>query len=154
MAAPMSDLAGYRADAGTLGQDQGLSMQLRNIMTAKIPLLNAPGTVLENSLYYDINSSSITAVELQATFAKDRISFNNMQMGSSPSAYIPSVLFAGNPFWFVQLPDFVYTSENVTALDNEPLIFPQGWGFAAIETIIVYMGASSSAQIQIDNYTN
>ena len=57
MAAPMSDLAGYRADAGTLGQDQGLSMQLRNIMTAKIPLLNAPGTVLENSLYYDINSS-------------------------------------------------------------------------------------------------
>ena len=154
MAAPMSDLAGYRADAGTLGQDQGLSMQLRNIMTAKIPLLNAPGTVLENSLYYDINSSSITAVELQATFAKDRISFNNMQMGSSPSAYIPSVLFAGNPFWFVQLPDFVYTSENVTALDNEPLIFPQGWGFAAIETIIVYMGASSIAQIQIDNYTN
>ena len=41
MAAPMSDLAGYRADAGTLGQDQGLSMQLRNIMTAKIPLLNS-----------------------------------------------------------------------------------------------------------------
>src|SRR3990172_6805801 len=68
MAAPMSDVSGYRSDGGGLGQDQGLSKQLRGVMTAKLPLLSAPGTVLENSLYYDINSSSVTAVEEQATF--------------------------------------------------------------------------------------
>lgn len=157
MAAPMSDISGYRADAGTLGQDQGLSMQLRNIMTAKIPLLNAPGTVLENSLYYDINSSSITAVEMQATFAKDRITFNNLVIGSTPSAYIPSVLFAGNPFWFVAIQDVIYKDTDVTAIiadGGQPLFIPQGWGFAAIQNVIVYMGASSIAQIQIDSYTN
>ena len=154
MAAPMSDISGYRSDGGGLGQDQGISKQLRGILTAKLPLLSAPGTVLENSLYYDINSSSVTAVEEQATFNKDRISFNNLQMGSTPSAFIPSVLFANTIFWIPVLPDVTvpvgFNRDSVESRVNIPL----GWGFHAIEDIIVYMGASSIAQIQISGRTN
>lgn len=155
MAAPMSDISGYRSDGGGLGQDQGISKQLRGILTAKLPLLSAPGTVLENSLYYDINSSSVTAVEEQATFNKDRISFNNLQMGATPSAYIPSVLFANSIFWVVQLQDGGFKSvDPATKSADNHINIPLGWGFHAIEDIIVYMGASSIAQIQISGRTN
>ena len=160
MAAPMSDVSGYRSDGGGLGQDQGISKQLKSILTAKLPLLSSPGTVLENSLYYDINSSTVTAVEEQATFNKDRIAMNNFTMGSTPSAYIPSVLFANTVFWVVSFdsdninwPSAVLPSVALT--DAQSLCnIPQGWGFAALKNIIVYMGASSIAQIQISAITN
>lgn len=151
----MSDVSGYRSDGGALGQDQGVSKQLRGILTAKLPLLSAPGTVLENSLYYDINSSSVTAVEEQATFNKDRIALNNFTFGSTPSAYIPSVYFAGSPFWVPVFND--ETSVWPVGLDGTAaynINVPQGWGFAALKNIIVYMGASSIAQIQISAMTN
>lgn len=155
MAAPMSDVSGYRSDGGALGQDQGVSKQLRGILTAKLPLLSAPGTVLENSLYYDINSSSVTAVEEQATFNKDRIALNNYTMGSTPSAYIPSVLFANSVFWVPQFNPDISLPADYDADDTDWLMnIPQGWGFAALKNIIVYMGASSIAQIQISAMTN
>ena len=149
----MSDISGYRSDGGGLGQDQGLTQQLRGILTAKLPLLSAPGTVLENSLYYDVNSSSVTAVEEQATFAKDRIALNNFTYGSTPSAYIPSVLFANNVFWIVRFPLPLYP-ENAVTNDDTHLNLPLGWGFNAMQSLIVYMGASSIAQIQIGAMTN
>lgn len=152
MAAPMSDVTGYRSDGGGLGQDQGLSKNLRGILTAKLPLLSSPGTVLENSLYYDINSSSVTAVEQQETFNKDRIVLNNFQMGSSPSAYIPSVLFASTVFWIPEFQEAVWDSNTVNAA--HACCIPAGWGFAALDQIVVYMGASTIAQIQIGGMTN
>lgn len=154
MAAPMSDVTGYRTDGGGLGQDQGLTKQLRNIITPKLPLLNAPGTVLENSLYYDINSSSVTAVEEQATFGKDKIMFNSTVMGASPSAYIPSVLFAGNAYASMVLNKDAFYGGVTEALGNNYFYGPHGWGFHMIENIIVYMGASSIAQIQISGFSN
>lgn len=155
MAAPASDITGYRNDGGSLGQDQGVSKNLRGILTAKAPLLSAPGTVLENTLYYDINSSSVTAVEMQATYAKDRIVLNNFTMGASPSAYIPSVLFAGTVFWQVEFKDCYWPSDAVDVKDNQlNVCIPHGWGFAALKNIIVYMGASTIAQIQISGMTN
>lgn len=156
MAAPATDVTGYRSDGGGLGQDQGISKNLKNILTAKLPLLSSPGTLLENTLYYDINSSSIVAVEQQATFAKDRITLNNFSMDASPSAYIPSVLFAGTVFWIAKLNQSAVWS--ATATDNagaqSAFCAPSGWGFAALNQIIVYMGASTIAQIQISAMTN
>lgn len=155
MAAPMSDVSGYRSDGGALGQDQGVSKQLRGILTAKLPLLSAPGTVLENSLYYDINSSSVTAVEEQATFNKDRISLNNFTFGSTPSAYIPSVYFANSVFWCPSFnPNAVWPADVAQDDTSFTINVPEGWGFAALKNIIVYMGASSIAQIQISALTN
>lgn len=154
MAAPGSDISGYRNDGGALGQDQGLTKNLKGILTAKAPLLSAPGTVLENTLYYDINSSSVTAVEMQATYAKDRIVLNNFTAGSSPSAYIPSVLFAGTVFWQVELPDFNWQSNPDLTGGKNQMCIPHGWGFAALKSVIVYMGASTIAQIQITGITN
>lgn len=156
MAAPSTDITGYRNDSGGLGQDQGVSQSMRRILTAKAPLLSAPGTVLENTLYYDINSSSVTAVEMQATYAKDRIVLNNFTMGSSPSAYIPSVLFAGTVFWQVEFQDAYWPS--VLAVSDQfkqyQITIPEGWGFSALKSVIVYMGASTIAQIQISSYSN
>lgn len=157
MAAPASDITGYRSDGGGLGQDQGISKNLRNILTAKLPLLSSPGTLLENTLYYDINSSSIVAVEQQATYAKDRITLNNFSMDASPSAYIPSVLFAGTVFWQAQLNLSAQYPSSVSGIaDTSANNFcaPHGWGFAALNQIVVYMGASTIAQIQIGAMTN
>lgn len=156
MAAPSTDVTGYRSDGGGLGQDQGISKNLKNILTAKLPLLSSPGTLLENTLYYDINSSSIVAVEQQATFAKDRITMNNYSMDASPSAYIPSVLFAGTVFWIAKLNQSAKWASSGTAIDKTKNAFcaPSGWGFAAINQVIVYMGASTIAQIQISAMTN
>ena len=156
MAAPATDVTGYRSDGGGLGQDQGISKNLKNILTAKLPLLSSPGTLLENTLYYDINSSSIVAVEQQATFAKDRITLNNFSMDSSPSAYIPSVLFAGTVFWIAKLNQGAKWSTTVADNAGAPAAFcaPSGWGFAALNQVIVYMGASTIAQIQISAMTN
>jgi hypothetical protein len=153
MAAPATDVTGYRSDGGGLGQDQGVSKNLRNILTAKLPLLSSPGTLLENTLYYDINSSSIVAVEQQSTFAKDRITFNNFAMDSSPSAYIPSVLFAGTVYWIAKLNVQAKWGANAES-NKDYFLAPSGWGFAAINSIIVYMGASTIAQIQISGMTN
>lgn len=152
----MSDVTGYRSDGGALGQDQAVSGQLRSILTSKLPLLSSPGSVIENSLYYDVTSSSVAAVEMQATFAKDRIVMSNMIMGTSPTAYIPSQLFAGTLFWVVQLPDLRYPVRAGNDGLNGGLRFaaPLGWGFNAIQSVIVYMGASSIAQIEIDWYAN
>lgn len=155
MAAPATDVTGYRSDGGGLGQDQGISKNLKNILTAKLPLLSSPGTLLENTLYYDINSSSIVAVEQQATFAKDRITLNNFSMDASPSAYIPSVLFAGTVFWIAKLNQgAVWSSNSPSVNSNNAFCAPSGWGFAALNQIIVYMGASTIAQIQISAMTN
>lgn len=156
MAAPATDVTGYRSDGGGLGQDQGISKNLKNILTAKLPLLSSPGTLLENTLYYDINSSSIVAVEQQATFAKDRITLNNFSMDASPSAYIPSVLFAGTVFWIAKLNQSAVWGAGTALETGKDAAFcaPSGWGFAALNQIIVYMGASTIAQIQISAMTN
>lgn len=158
MAAPSTDVTGYRSDGGGLGQDQGISKNLKNILTAKLPLLSSPGTLLENTLYYDINSSSIVAVEQQATFAKDRITLNNSSMDASPSAYIPSVLFAGTVFWMAKLnQSATWSATDPTSTAggaSQAFCAPSGWGFAALNQVIVYMGASTIAQIQISGMTN
>lgn len=142
-------MTGYRSDGGGLGQDQSVSGPLKSIVSAKLPLLNAPGSVIENSLYYDIHSSSVTAVEQQATFAKDRISLNNMFLGTSPSAYIPSVLFANTLFWVAS-----FDPEFKAAATTDNVVVSEGWGFEMLRNIIVYMGSSSISSITISGKSN
>ena len=157
MAAPMTDITGYRSDGGALGQDQGLSDQLKRILTAKLPLLNSPGTVIDNNLYYDTRSSSVTAVEEQAYFAKDRIIMSNFTLGATPTAYIPSVLFTGTVFWVISLnATATWGTEDAVGSKVNTRAFwaPAGYGFHLVKNVIVYMGASSIAQIQLDGYTN
>src|ERR1700744_3486799 len=137
MAAPMTDISGYRADQGTLGQDQGLSDQLQRILTAKGPLLGAPGTVIENDLYYDVASSVVHPVEIQATFAKDRIAFNNNVIGASPAVYIPSVYFAGTVFWIPVMPDYTWPS-NYNGDNTFDFCAPHGWGFNCLDSVLIY----------------
>jgi hypothetical protein len=154
-----TDIMGYRAEGGALGQDQAVSKQLGSILSSKLPLLSAPGSVIENALYYDVTSSSVSAVEMQATFAKDRIVLSNMNIGSNPTCYIPSQLFAGSAFWVCQLPNIEYPSSmtNPTAADDGGkyrFYAPLGWGFAALQSVLVYMGASNVAQIELDWYAN
>lgn len=155
----MTDVAGYRQDGGPLGGDGSVAPQVSRILTSKLPLLNTPGSVIENSLYYDVNSSSVSAVELQETFGKDKITMNSLAFGSSPTCFIPSVLFANTSYLILKLAEITYSYSavvgNVAAFNNtKPTMFPHGWGFWAIRDIILYMGSSNIAQIQIDCYAN
>jgi hypothetical protein len=148
----MTDINGYRSDGGGLGQDQGVSSQLKRILTSKLPLLNAPGTVIDNALYYDADSAMVTAVEMQNYFAKDRISSNNAQMGAAHTFTLPSVLFCGNVSWVCQLQgDARYANPT----GQYPLYMqPHGWSFFAFRNILIYMGASTVPQLQINAYAN
>ena len=161
MAGAMSDISGYRHDGGALGGDGALTPQVSRILTSKLPLLNSPGSVIENSLYYDINSSSVSAVEMQETWGKDKITLTNYNYGSTPTCYIPSVLFANTTFLRFTLANAKWVNNPAILIDPGAqgsvginFHFPHGWGFHAIQDIILYMGASSIAQIQISGYTN
>jgi hypothetical protein len=154
----LTDVSGYRSDMGGLGQDQRVSDQLHGILTSKLPLLSSPGTVIENSLYYDVSSSSVSAVEMQETFAKDRITMTSQNFQAAASAYIPSQLFAGTVYWVAQIPDIVANptarAPNDTVAGNYRFYAPQGWGFNALQSVIIYMGSANIAQIEIDWYAN
>jgi hypothetical protein len=150
----MTDIMGYRSDGGALGQDQSVTPQVQNILSSKKPLLAAPGTVIENNLYYDVTTCTVSPVEQQATFAKDRIVNSNMTMGAAPSTYLPSQLFAGNVYWVGELPEATYSETASAATADHHFYAPQGWGFAALQSVIVYMGSSNIAQIEIDWYSN
>jgi hypothetical protein len=154
----LTDVTGYRSDNGGLGQDQRVSDQLHGILTSKLPLLSSPGTVIENSLYYDVASSSVSAVEMQETFAKDRITMTSQNFQAAASAYIPSQLFAGTVYWVAQLPDIkanaTLRAANDSAGGQYRFYSPHGWGFNALQSIIIYMGSANIAQIEIDWYAN
>lgn len=145
----MTDLNGYRSNGGALGQDQGVDPQIERILTSKLPLLNAPGNVLTNALYYDTSTAMVTAVELQNYYAKDRIAANTNVVGASPTFYLPSVLFCGNVNWVCTLPDANYIGEGDMMYNQ-----PHGWGFFAIKNLLIYMGASTVPQLQINSYAN
>ena len=157
-----TDITGYRSDNGGMGQDQAVSSQLRAILTSKLPLLSAPGVVIENSLYYDASSSSVSAVEMQETFAKDRITMSSTNFQTAASAYVPSQLFASTVYWVAQLPNIVVnpssTARTGTGSDCQHNEYrfqaAQGWGFHALQSVIIYMGSCNIAQIEIDNYAN
>jgi len=154
MAGSMTDVTGYRGDSRSVGASNtrnAIAEQIGSLVTDKLPLLNGPGAKIEDSLYYNITNSTVTAVELQESFQKDRISFNNPNFGGSPTAYIPSVLFANTAFVQMTLKDVKWGSND---LATEHFHMPRGWGFAAINSIIVYMGASSIAQIQLSGESN
>ena len=156
----MTDVMGTRAAGGigsgnVVGQNEsGLSKQLKAILTSNAPLLNSPGYVSENDLYYDSNSSSVVAVELQAYFAKDKIVFNSLQTGASPSVYIPSVLFCGQGYWVFELnKDATWPNRALTDV-TDYFYTHAGFGFSFIKNVIIYMGASSIASITISGMSN
>ena len=53
----MTDVLGYRNESGATAE----AAQVKKILTNKIPLLNSPGTLVDNSLYYDAYNSSVQA---------------------------------------------------------------------------------------------
>lgn len=159
----MTDVSGYRGDQAVNGSGallRAVAPQLENVLTGKLPLLNGPGMVIENSLYYDLASSTITAVELQENFQKDALSLNNSTLGNTGTVYIPNVLFTNTCFLCLTLPAVnwptnaqanpAFTPPNDTAYFH----MPHGWGFRAIDKITLYLGACTISSIPIDGETN
>lgn len=155
----MTDITGYKSDAYSDGGAlmRAVAPQLEHVLTGKAPLLNGPGMVMENSLYYDITSSTVTAVELQETFQKDRIACSVMKPNSSTTCYIPSVLFANTVFLNITLPyDATLLRWKSGAEDKKDHYFMMsvGWGFYFIQSVILYFGACTIAQIEISGESN
>ena len=157
MAGSMTDVTGYRHDAMADGGAlmRAVAPQLEHVLTGKSPLLNGPGMVMENSLYYDITSSTVTAVELQETFQKDRIACSVQQPGAANTCYIPSVLFANTIYLCITLP---YDDSSMLwptpDADDYYFYMPDGWGFYYIQSIILYLGACNISQIEISGESN
>lgn len=133
-----------------------VEQQYKRILLGKTPLLESPGFVLEG-LYPDASNTSVTAVEMQETFAKDRISGVTV-MGSTSSFWIPSVNFGSGVFLYVSLPPATWPENSVgsategTTTSQVPESYfyaPEGWLFNAVRTIVLYVGASNIAQIEL-----
>lgn len=156
----MSDIGGMRSDGGgMLGSDASLTPQISKILMNKLPLLNSPGSLIENSLYYDVNSSTISAVEMQETWGKDRIQLTSNDFNGSATGFIPSVLFCNTTFVKFVMKDLTwadgYDAGGGWEFDGDNRFFiPAGWGFWAIQDILLYMGASSIAQISLSGEAN
>jgi hypothetical protein len=141
----MADAEGYRQDSGATTSDE----TLKSIIMNKGPLLNSPGELVPNTLYYDSHNCSVQAAELTNYFGRDRIQFNTKTWGSNPNVNIPNVFFTNTCFAVMELPtDAVWNS-----IDGG-FYMPHGWGFHAIDNIVYYLGSSSVANIQISGVAN
>jgi hypothetical protein len=149
----MADAEGYReGDAGGASDEV-----LRGIIFNKLPLLNSPGELVPNTLYYDAQNSSVQVAECTNFFGRDRIAFNNKSFGSAPTVYIPNVFFNNTSFVVMELDtsQAVYPAD-ITGNNAKNLGFymPHGWGFAAIQSIVYYLGSSSVANVTISGVAN
>jgi hypothetical protein len=149
----MADAEGYReSDASPASSEI-----LRSIIFNKLPLLNSPGELVPNTLYYDAQNSSVQPAEQTNYFARDRIAFNNKNFGSTPTVHIPNVFFNNTSFVVMELEIDTATWDSKTEVEKETgneCYLPHGWGFAAIGNIVYYLGSSSVANIQISGISN
>lgn len=150
----MTDVVGYRNDSGGGAMMSSLAPQLDNCLTGKLPLLNGPGMTIENSLYYDLASSTVTAVELQETFQKDRIVLNNLATGNSGTCYIPNVLFTNTLFLCLELPSLTWPDMPSLPNDSSYIYLPECWAFQFLGSLIIYPGACTVANIEISGESN
>lgn len=154
----MTDVVGYRNDSSAVGGGalmSALAPQLDHCLTGKLPLLNGPGMTIENSLYYDVASSTVTAVELQETFQKDRIVLNNLTVGNSGTCYIPNVLFTNTLFLCLELKSLTWPATMAGFPNNSSYIsLPEAWGFQFLGSLIIYPGACTVANIEISGESN
>lgn len=144
----MADAEGYRQNSDAPASNE----ILRSIIFNKLPLLNSPGELIPNTLYYDARNCSVQAAEQTNFFGRDRIQFNNKDFGSSPSVHIPNVFFTNTCFVIMEL-----NSATAAWKDSQTsgiFYMPHGWGFYAIENIVYYLGSSSVANIQISGVAN
>jgi len=150
----MADAEGYRE-----GDASSSNEILRSIIFNKLPLLNSPGELIPNTLYYDARNCSVQAAEMTNFFGRDRIAFNNKNFGSTPSVHIPNVFFTNTSFVIAELniENLRWRERDAGNPDDEligGLYMPHGWGFHLIDNIVYYLGSSSVANIQISGTAN
>lgn len=146
----MADAEGYRQT----GDENPSSEVLRSIIFNKLPLLNSPGELIPNTLYYDSQNSSVHAAEQTNFFGRDRIAFNNKNFGSTPSVHIPNVFFTNTCFVIAELEYSTASWGAFITHETDLFYMPHGWGFHMIQNIVYYLGSSSVANIQISGLAN
>lgn len=151
----MTDIAGYRAGGGALTTPPA-PQSLASILTNKAPLLNTPGSDVEEPLYYGKFNSSVNAAESQFYFAKDRIDFQGSRtLDSQQNVYIPNRYFAGNVWLNLRLNPNPMWRTAAFEDDTQPYFcMEQGWGFSCIAALTYYLGASSVSNVTIDGVSN
>lgn len=148
----MADAEGYRQNADAPASNE----ILRSIIFNKLPLLNSPGELIPNTLYYDARNCSVQAAEQTNFFGRDRITFNSKAFGSPPSVHIPNVFFTNTCFVIMELDveALKWKNTELGAGEKAQFYMPHGWGFCAIDNIVYYLGSSSVANIQISGVGN
>lgn len=144
----MSDIQGYTAP-GAANPAGAIERMVMN----KAPLLNTPGTVLPNTLYYDRISCSVNAAESMNYFSRDKIAFSSFSTRTNTSVYIPSVLFTGN-CWSVMNFTFDSDTYNTPGTHSAAVYADEGWGAMSIGSIIYYLGSSSVSSLETSGESN
>ena len=142
----MTDVLGYQSQ-GASSSDSAIA----KVVTNKLPLLNSPGHLIPNSLYYDADNCSVQAAEMTNYFGRDRINFNSASTSGTPTIHIPSVLFTNTCFALFELQNVSWSGGDK---ETGRFYMPPAWGYQNIRTITYYLGASSVANVDISGETN
>jgi len=114
--------------------------QLIQIAGDSPPIMNHPGIVFINNLYYSKFNSTVDAIRQEKTSGKDVIAVPGAGFGASASATLNADKMYGLCLLELELPAF--TGNNI--------YLPRGWGLAAINSIDFTAGSSNQGRVQLD----
>jgi len=128
----------------TMGQPVEPEMdQIDKILSAKPVLLNNPGTVIDNNLYYSFTNSQLVAAEAVQNFGRYQQSLSSPQFGSTSSVTIPNSSFVEGLNLYLEL----------GALGANQFL-PRAWGLTAIDSISYILGSSNVSQLTLNGQSH
>ncbi len=148
----MTDLLGYQN-----GGQGNQANAVKSMVSNKAPLLNSPGIVLANTLYYDTSSSSVNGCESLSYFGKDKVAFSAVQTTGTPNCNIPNVFFQGTTYIVAQFNASTILWPTEAQLGNygyAGFAMHEGWGASGIQSITYYLGSSSVSNVDVSIESN
>jgi hypothetical protein len=128
----------------TMGADVGPETdQVDKILSSKPVLLNNPGTVIDNSLYYNFSNAQLVAAEAVQNNGRFSQSLSSTAFGSTSSIIIPNSSFLSGVTLYAELgalPDNVF--------------LPRGWLLNAIESLSFILGSSNVSQLTYNSQSH
>lgn len=112
--------------------------QIDKILSSKPVLLNNPGTILDQSLYYSFSNAQLVAAECVQNQGRFQQSFSTPQFGGTSSITVPNSSFLESLNIYLEL----------GALGANQFL-PRGWGLNAISRLSFILGSSNVSQLDI-----
>lgn len=112
--------------------------QMLSLMSDKRTILSAPGTKL-SSLYYNVISSSVDAVEITYNTGRYKNSLSTPFFGAQSQVILANSSFVGTVYIHLELPN-LYAGQTLS----------RGWGYGCISQLGYLFGSSNVSTLQIN----